>query len=123
MNEPGIRAETTRQIIDRLKTADRLCQPATSFRLAGLGCKLPLVGSFKIESFSIKPLKIARDLHGRNTRVQIGQIPFRQRALFRYGSSPGRFPGLFLGLRRLCCLRGLGAGRTPLRGRGITASG
>jgi hypothetical protein len=93
MNEPGIGAQTSEQIIERFISFDRFHKRASRLCLR-LTCELrelALVGLFEREALRVDAVEILFYLGVVDARIEVGQIPFRQAAKpARCAGFPGR---------------------------------
>ena len=85
MNEAGIGAEPAGKIVDRLVTPDRFGEPAAAVFPGDAFRQLALVVALERDAVGIHLLQVARDFGGVDAGIEIGQIPFRQLAGFRFG--------------------------------------
>jgi len=82
IDETRIGDEPTNQVVDRLVAFDRIGETGAGLRSARQSCELSFELIFKGNRICIGALKIAPHLRCIHGRVEISQIPFRQRAEF-----------------------------------------
>ena len=78
MNQSGIGAETSGEIVDRLVAPDRPGEPLAAALAGGSFRELALVVRLKRDAFRVHPLQVAGDFRRVDPGIEIGQIPFRQ---------------------------------------------
>src|SRR5262249_59597878 len=98
VDEAGIRKETTQKFVDRLVTSHRLSERLAGFRAGRERRELTFKRLREACAVGIAAVEVARDLRIVKTRIEIGEIPFRQHAEARTGT----------GRRRASCCRHVG---------------
>ena len=88
MNQTGIGAKTPGDIVDRLVAPDGFREPLAAILLRTPFRELALVVGLKRGAFAVQPCQVACDFRRVDTRIEIGQVPFRQFAGLGLG---GRF--------------------------------
>ena len=90
MNEPGIGREPAEKIVERLVALHRLGQHRPRVRLVGERGELALVGLLECNAFHVGAIEIVLYLWIVDPVIEVGEIPFRQRADAGCGAGLGR---------------------------------
>ena len=80
VDETGIGREPAKQIVERLVALHRLGQRRPGAGPVGERSELTLVGLLEGETFRVGAIEVALHLRVVDPGVEIGEIPFRQRA-------------------------------------------